>query len=180
MHRATLGASVLLEQQKIHLTGNHPIRFTFPWVNQLDSCWCCSQSILNMHRADFNMHSTTFKRIQNKNDNWMSMEPKHKNFKDQYKIKERVLQIFHIRCHMSILVAFELHYLQVLLNCWHLKLGSRLKVTCYIPSLKKITSLLFYWQKNWCFFNMSSVKFFWNCYNITTGPILQHSNVHHW
>jgi hypothetical protein len=36
----------------------------------------------------------------------MSLEPKHKNFKDKYKIKERVKN-FNIRPHMSILVVFE-------------------------------------------------------------------------
>jgi hypothetical protein len=40
----------------------------------------------------------------------MSLEPKHKNFKDEYKIKERLKQNFYIRRHMSILVAFEWHY----------------------------------------------------------------------
>jgi hypothetical protein len=37
----------------------------------------------------------------------MILEPKHKNFKDQYKIKERVSKIFYVRRHMSMLVAFE-------------------------------------------------------------------------
>ncbi len=46
----------------------------------------------------------------------MSLEPKHKNFKVEYKIKERVKEKFIIRRHMSILVAFELHYFQELLN----------------------------------------------------------------
>jgi hypothetical protein len=45
----------------------------------------------------------------------MIMEPKHKNFKDEYKIKERVKKNY-IRRHMSILVALELHYFQELLN----------------------------------------------------------------
>jgi hypothetical protein len=36
----------------------------------------------------------------------MSLEPKHKNFKDEYEIKERVKK-FNVRRHMSILVAFE-------------------------------------------------------------------------
>jgi hypothetical protein len=36
----------------------------------------------------------------------MILDPKHKNFKDQYKIKERVLKNY-IRRHMSIQVAFE-------------------------------------------------------------------------
>ncbi len=46
----------------------------------------------------------------------MILKPTHKNFKDEYKIKERVLKKFNIRCHMSILVALELHYFQELLN----------------------------------------------------------------
>jgi hypothetical protein len=37
----------------------------------------------------------------------MSLEPKHKNFKDDYNIKEVVKQNFNIRRHMSILVVFE-------------------------------------------------------------------------
>jgi hypothetical protein len=37
----------------------------------------------------------------------MSLEPKHKNFKDKYKIKELVYKIFNIRRHMYILVAFD-------------------------------------------------------------------------
>jgi hypothetical protein len=37
----------------------------------------------------------------------MSLEPKHKNFKDKYKIKELVQTKFNIRRHMSILVVFE-------------------------------------------------------------------------
>ncbi len=40
----------------------------------------------------------------------MILEPKHKNFKDEYKIKERVFKKFNIRRHMSSLVAIELHY----------------------------------------------------------------------
>jgi hypothetical protein len=46
----------------------------------------------------------------------MILEPKHKNFKDEYKIIQRVLKKFNIRRPMSILVAFELHYFQELLN----------------------------------------------------------------
>jgi hypothetical protein len=46
----------------------------------------------------------------------MILEPKHKNFKDEYKIKVRVTKNFNVRRHMSILVAFELHYFQELLN----------------------------------------------------------------
>ncbi len=49
----------------------------------------------------------------------MSLEPKHKNFKDEYKIKELVEKIFNIRRHMYVLVAFEWHFLQELLNWWH-------------------------------------------------------------
>ncbi len=49
----------------------------------------------------------------------MILEPKHKNFKDEYKIKERVKKKIYIRHHMSILVAPELHYFQKLLNWWH-------------------------------------------------------------
>jgi hypothetical protein len=36
----------------------------------------------------------------------MSLEPKHENFKDEYKIKERVKKI-NTRRHMSLLAAFE-------------------------------------------------------------------------
>ncbi len=49
----------------------------------------------------------------------MILEPKHKNFKDEYKIKERVKKKFNIRRHMSVLVALEWHYFQELLNWWH-------------------------------------------------------------
>ncbi len=49
----------------------------------------------------------------------MILEPKHKNLKDEYKIKERVKQKFDIRRQMSVLVALELHYFQELLNWWH-------------------------------------------------------------
>ncbi len=38
----------------------------------------------------------------------MILDPKHKNFKEQYKIKETVKKkYFNIRRHMSILLAFE-------------------------------------------------------------------------
>jgi hypothetical protein len=37
----------------------------------------------------------------------MSLEPKHKNFKDEYKIKELIYKKFNIRRRMSILGAFE-------------------------------------------------------------------------
>ncbi len=37
----------------------------------------------------------------------MILEPKHKNFKDQYKIKEREKEFFNIRRHMSMLLAFK-------------------------------------------------------------------------
>jgi hypothetical protein len=43
----------------------------------------------------------------------MILEPKHKNFKDEYKIKERVKKI-NIRRHMF--VAVKLHYFHELLN----------------------------------------------------------------
>ena len=47
----------------------------------------------------------------------MILEPKHKNLKDEYKIKERVKnKKINIRRHMSILVAPKLHYFQELLN----------------------------------------------------------------
>jgi hypothetical protein len=36
----------------------------------------------------------------------MSLEPRHKNYKDEYKIKEQVKKC-NIRRHMSILVAFK-------------------------------------------------------------------------
>ncbi len=48
----------------------------------------------------------------------MILEPKHKNFKDQYKINERVKKHFYIRRHMSILVAFEWLYFQAILNLY--------------------------------------------------------------
>ncbi len=44
----------------------------------------------------------------------MNLEPKHKNFKDEYKIKEQVKK--NLISDMSILVHFELHYFQELLN----------------------------------------------------------------
>jgi hypothetical protein len=37
----------------------------------------------------------------------MSLEPKHKNFKDEYKIKELITKNFYIRHRISILAAFE-------------------------------------------------------------------------
>jgi hypothetical protein len=46
----------------------------------------------------------------------MILEPKHKNFKDEYKIKERVKKKLNIRRHMPVLVALEQHYFQKLLN----------------------------------------------------------------
>ncbi len=46
----------------------------------------------------------------------MSLE--HNNFKDEYKINEQVNKTFNIRRQMSILVAFEWHYFQELLNWW--------------------------------------------------------------
>jgi hypothetical protein len=46
----------------------------------------------------------------------MILEPKHKNFKDEYKIKELVKKRINIRRHMSKLVAPELHYFQEFLN----------------------------------------------------------------
>jgi hypothetical protein len=58
----------------------------------------------------------------------MILEPKHKNFKDEYKIKVRVKKKNNIRRH--ILVAFELHYFQELLNWWH----SPFKRPCHLLS----------------------------------------------
>jgi hypothetical protein len=49
----------------------------------------------------------------------MILEPKHKNFKDEYKIKERVKKKINIRRNISVLVANEQHYCQKLLNWWH-------------------------------------------------------------
>jgi hypothetical protein len=47
----------------------------------------------------------------------MILEPKHKNFKDEYKIKEQVKKKkIKFRRHMSKLVALELNYFQELLN----------------------------------------------------------------
>ncbi len=46
----------------------------------------------------------------------MSLEPKHKKFKDEYKTKDLIKKKINIRRRMSILVAFELHYFQELLN----------------------------------------------------------------
>jgi hypothetical protein len=37
----------------------------------------------------------------------MILEPKHNNFKDEYKIKERVIKKINIRRQMSVLVALE-------------------------------------------------------------------------
>ncbi len=37
----------------------------------------------------------------------MFFEPKHKNFKDEYRIKEQVIKKINIRHHMSVLVALE-------------------------------------------------------------------------
>jgi hypothetical protein len=37
----------------------------------------------------------------------MSLEPKHKNFKDEFKLKRESKIFFNIRRHMSIFVAFE-------------------------------------------------------------------------
>jgi hypothetical protein len=37
----------------------------------------------------------------------MILEPKHNNLNGQNKIKQQVQKIFNIRCHMSILMAFE-------------------------------------------------------------------------
>jgi hypothetical protein len=45
----------------------------------------------------------------------MILEPKHINFKDRYKRKERVEKNYIWR-HMSMLVAFEWHYFQAILN----------------------------------------------------------------
>ncbi len=60
----------------------------------------------------------------------MSLEPKHMNFKNEYKIKELVLKKCNIRRHMSILVAFEWHYLQELLNWWHSTFNKNTKTLC--------------------------------------------------
>jgi hypothetical protein len=63
---------------------------------------------MNAHRADFNMHKTSSKSIQNKYDDKLNdLEPKYKNFKDQYKTKEQVKKFLKIRRHMSILLAFD-------------------------------------------------------------------------
>jgi hypothetical protein len=51
---------------------------------------------------------------------WMCLEPKHKNFKDEYKIKERVKKKFNIRRHMSILVVFEWYFFEEFLNWGHI------------------------------------------------------------
>jgi hypothetical protein len=69
----------------------------------------CSRNILNAHRADLNTQRASSKRNQNKTDNLndFGLEPTHKNFKNQHKIKERVKKMFSIRRHMSILLAFE-------------------------------------------------------------------------
>ncbi len=37
----------------------------------------------------------------------MILEPKHNNFKDEYKIKERVKKMFNISRHISLLVALN-------------------------------------------------------------------------
>jgi hypothetical protein len=47
----------------------------------------------------------------------MSLEPTHKNFKDEYKIKERVKKKkFNIRRYMPIPRAFECYYFKIILN----------------------------------------------------------------
>jgi hypothetical protein len=46
----------------------------------------------------------------------MSFEPKHKNFKEEYKLKSESKNFFYIRRHMSIFVAFERQYFEELLN----------------------------------------------------------------
>ncbi len=48
---------------------------------------------------------------------WMSLELKHKNFKDQYKIKVRVKKNWYQAPHVYI-CGFNWHYFQALLNCW--------------------------------------------------------------
>jgi hypothetical protein len=45
----------------------------------------------------------------------MILEPEHKNFKDKYKIKERVIKKL-ISGATCLLLALELHYFQELLN----------------------------------------------------------------
>jgi hypothetical protein len=87
-------------------TGNQPkdsplLELSF---GSKDSCWCCSRSILNAHRADVNTNGASYKRIQNKSDNLTDFEAKHKNFKKQNKIV-RVNKFFRLRCYMSILVS---------------------------------------------------------------------------
>ncbi len=46
----------------------------------------------------------------------MILEPKHKNFKDEYKINARIKKKINLRRHLSRLVALELHYFQEFLN----------------------------------------------------------------
>ncbi len=87
----------------------------------------------------------------------MSVEPKHKNLKDEYKIKELVPKKFYIRRDMSILVAFEWHYFQELLNCWHsnFKHGARedsvqrkkngsTVLTINVPLILKVQEVIFF------------------------------------
>jgi hypothetical protein len=68
----------------------------------------------------------------------MILEPKHKNFKDKYKVKEWVKKI-NIRGHMSVLVAPELHYFQELLNWWHSPFNcyTKLYILKYFGAVKR-------------------------------------------
>ncbi len=72
---------------------------------------------------------------------WMSLELKHMNFKDQHKIKEGVNTNSNIRRHMSILVAFEWHYFQALLNWWHSPFKTTGRIAFLLPVTKRHTRL---------------------------------------
>ncbi len=58
-HEATFGSSMMsLEQEK---------KWAKLAIGAKDSCWCCSWSILNAHRADLNMHRASLSVLKIKN-----------------------------------------------------------------------------------------------------------------
>jgi hypothetical protein len=122
-HRATLGASLmsLEQQQKMRQTGNQPIRFTSPWVNHFwihadlasEVFWMRIEQIWKRieHPLSVFKIKIWFERVWS-----LSIRPSKTNIK----LKSKFLKFFFTsRRHMYILVAFELHYFQALLNWWH-------------------------------------------------------------
>ncbi len=89
--------------------GNSPLLL----INQQEQR--ISQMLLLEH---FECAQSSSQHIQNANDNSNDFGAfsKHKNLKGQKKIKQQVKNIFHIRRHMSLLMAFELYYFQAILN----------------------------------------------------------------